>query len=64
MEPVEDHQRQRDPGQQAPGQQAHEPQLPFLAHPALRDERVEHPQRDVAAQQVRDHLFERKKKIS
>lgn len=56
VESMEYDQRQRDPGQQAPRKQAHETQLPLLAYPALRDERVEHPQGDIAAQQVRDHL--------
>lgn len=56
MEPVENHQRQRYPGQQSPREQAHEPQLAFLVDPTLRDERIEHPQADVAAQQVRDDL--------
>lgn len=56
MEPVENYQWQRYSRQQPPGQQSHETQLSLLTDPTLRDERVEHPQGDVAAQQVCDYL--------
>ena len=59
MEAVEDEQRQRDSGNDAPRQKAVEGELQFLGQPVVRHKRVQQPQSDVGEEQESDDLTTR-----
>ena len=56
MEPVEDEEGQRDPGDDPPGQETEESGLDALGDVAVRHEGVEHPEGDVGEQHEGDDL--------
>lgn len=56
VEPVEDEEGQRDPGDDPPGQETEEPGLDALGDVAVRHEGVEHPEGDVGEQHEGDDL--------
>ena len=56
MEPVEDEQRQRDAGDDAPGQQPKELSLHALSDVTVGHEGVQHPEGDVGKQHEGDDL--------
>ena len=56
MEPVEDEERQRDPGDDTPGQETEELGLDALGDVAVGHEGVEHPEGDVGKQEEGDDL--------
>ena len=56
MEPVEDEERQRDPGDDTPGQETEELGLDALGDVAVGHEGVQHPERYVGEQHEGDDL--------
>ena len=56
MEPVEDQERERDPGDDAPGQEAEELCLDALRDVPVGHEGVQHPERDVGEEHEGDDL--------